>query len=186
MATNLIEALNAEYDVYSACNSSSDERMAILASSHLTHIEALKNRLAELGVSAPLAVSNSVLSKDVYAMEDSLLGIYSRLTSIESDAINLDLLYKIEANIYNNHLPMLSGFINQNNMANNLLNQVNGGKELIAETQDMLFRLQNGELSQGELEGFLNKLNYSLIGGMIAGAFGAMILNEFLNKNKEE
>ncbi len=45
--------------------------------------------------------------------------------------------------------------------------------------------MQNGALSQMELESFLHKLNYSLIGGVIVGALGASLLNEFLNQNKE-
>ena len=49
----------------------------------------------------------------------------------------------------------------------------------------MVNRLKDGSLSQDELEGFLGKLNYSLVGGAIVGAFGVIIANELLNKNKE-
>ena len=72
--------------------------------------------------------------------------------------------------------------LNQNN---NLLEQLNQGKTLINETAIMVNKLKDGSLGQDELEGFLGKLNYSLIGGAIIGAFGVIIANELLNKNKE-
>jgi hypothetical protein len=72
--------------------------------------------------------------------------------------------------------------LNQNN---NLLEQLNQGKTLINETAIMVNKLKDGSLGQDELEGFLNKLNYSLVGGAIIGAFGVIIANELLNKNKE-
>ena len=65
------------------------------------------------------------------------------------------------------------------------LEQLNQGKVLIDETAVMVNRLKDGSLSQDELEGFLGKLNYSLVGGAIVGAFGVIIANELLNKNKE-
>ena len=67
----------------------------------------------------------------------------------------------------------------------NLLEQLNQGKTLINETAIMVNKLKDGSLGQDELEGFLGKLNYSLVGGAIMGAFSVIIVNELLNKNKE-
>lgn len=184
MVDNLLESLQREYAVYNFYANKIDSISNILAQSHMSHINVIKVRLLELNVESSEYLESNLVGEPL-VLEESLISFYSNIESLEQDSINLDLFYKIEANIYNNHLPLLQNRV-PNLATQSVLNQLNTGKELIGETQEMLYRLQNGELSQGELEGFLNKLNYSLIGGMIAGGLGAMVLNEFLNKNKNE
>ena len=94
----------------------------------------------------------------------------------------LDSFYHLQSASYNNNIPSFFKPWNANTV---LLDKINNGRALLSETGEIVAQLQNGELTQGQLEAFLNKLNYSLMGGMILGAFGAIILNEFLNQNKE-
>ena len=110
--------------------------------------------------------------------------LYNALSANESDPQVLDTFYRLQAASYNNHIPTLQNALNST-QNNKILEQLNQGKALLDETAVMVNRLKDGSLNQDELEGFLSKLNYSLVGGAIMGAFGVIIVNELLNKNKE-
>lgn len=190
---NLLKALDDEYKAYSFYFSASEfgTPFTNLLEAEANHINALIYHLNLLNAQIPanpysFTTPTSVFEAAEFALQNELANIelYNKLTANESDPQVLDTFYRLQAASYNNHIPALKNVINlaQNNK---LLDQLTQGKALIDETAVMVGRLRDGTLSQDELEGFLGKLNYSLVGGAIVGAFGVIIANELLNKNKE-
>lgn len=190
---NLLKALDDEYKAYSFYFSASEfgTPFTNLLEAEANHINALIYHLNLLNAQIPanpysFTTPTSAFEAAEFALQNELANIelYNKLTANESDPQVLDTFYRLQAASYNNHIPALKNVINlaQNNK---LLDQLTQGKALIDETAVMVGRLRDGTLSQDELEGFLGKLNYSLVGGAIVGAFGVIIANELLNKNKE-
>ncbi|TLD87845.1 hypothetical protein [Helicobacter sp. MIT 05-5294] len=203
---NLLLALEDEYKAYGFYSAAIPygQIFANLQSAEATHIQALQQHLQNLGVAIPenpyleqtrLPTNLQEILTTALANENANVELYNRLIANESDENVLDTFYRLQAASFNHHIPALQYALNQANtnqtsgdsMQNlqNAIKALNDGKELLNETGEMIAKMQNGSLSQMELEGFLNKLNYSLIGGLIVGALGANLLNEFLNQNKE-
>lgn len=163
---------------------------------------------------APLVLSGDFIS-DIDALiahENDNISFYNSAIATEIDTNVLDSLYLFQAHSYNDILQALQsakilsqGFSAQNganlsnlsNLAQNLgtnvlnssvLNELGKAKGLIDEASQIMAKMQNNELSQVELEGFLGRLlgglNYSLIGGALLGALVAIMLNN-ANKQKE-
>lgn len=190
---NLLKALDDEYKAYSFYFSASEfgAPFTNLLEAEANHINAIIFHLNELGVQIPanpysFATPKSFEEAAVIALqnEQANVELYNTLVTNENDAQIIDTFYRLQAASYNNHIPALQNALNLN-QNNNLLEQLNQGKTLINETAIMVNKLKDGSLGQDELEGFLGKLNYSLVGGAIIGAFSVIIANELLNKNKE-
>lgn len=190
---NLLKALDDEYKAYSFYFSASEfgAPFTNLLEAEANHINAIIFHLNELGAQIPanpysFATTKSFEEAAVIALqnEQANVELYNTLVTNENDAQIIDTFYRLQAASYNNHIPSLQNALNLN-QNNNLLEQLNQGKTLINETAIMVNKLKDGSLGQDELEGFLGKLNYSLVGGAIIGAFGVIIVNELLNKNKE-
>lgn len=190
---NLLKALDDEYKAYSFYFSASEfgAPFTNLLEAEANHINAIIFHLNELGVQIPanpysFATPKSFEEAVAIALqnEQANVELYNTLVTNENDAQIIDTFYRLQAASYNNHIPSLQNALNLN-QNNNLLEQLNQGKTLINETAIMVNKLKDGSLGQDELEGFLGKLNYSLVGGAIIGAFGVIIVNELLNKNKE-
>lgn len=190
---NLLKALDDEYKAYSFYFSASEfgAPFTNLLEAEANHINAIIFHLNELGVQIPanpysFATPKSFEEAVAIALqnEQANVELYNTLVTNENDAQIIDTFYRLQAASYNNHIPSLQNALNLN-QNNNLLEQLNQGKTLINETAIMVNKLKDGSLGQDELEGFLGKLNYSLVGGAIIGAFSVIIANELLNKNKE-
>lgn len=190
---NLLRALDDEYKAYSFYFASSEfgQPFINLLEAEANHINAITFHLNSLQAQIPAnpysfnrpasfeEAINTALANELANVE-----LYNALSANESDPQVLDTFYRLQAASYNNHIPSLQNALNLN-QNNNLLEQLNQGKTLINETAIMVNKLKDGSLGQDELEGFLGKLNYSLVGGAIIGAFSVIIANELLNKNKE-
>ena len=190
---NLLKALDDEYKAYSFYFSASEfgAPFTNLLEAEANHINAIIFHLNELGVQIPanpysFATPKSFEEAAAIALqnEQANVELYNTLVTNENDTQIIDTFYRLQAASYNNHIPSLQNALNLN-QNNNLLEQLNQGKTLINETAIMVNKLKDGSLGQDELEGFLGKLNYSLVGGAIIGAFSVIIANELLNKNKE-
>ncbi|WP_104722130.1 ferritin family protein [Helicobacter mesocricetorum] len=194
---NLLQALDNEYKSYNFYANASQAfglPFSQIFSTKLQDINALNLHLANLNIPIPTNPYISTILpntlretlENAISNENTSVALYNTLIAQESDKQALDTFYLLQAASFNHHIPTLQNTlytIEQNNQ--NPFEQIHQGKALLDETGTIITQLQNGNLTQGELESFLNKLNYSLIGGIILGAFGAIILNEFLNKDKE-
>ncbi|MCI5969365.1 hypothetical protein [Helicobacter sp.] len=198
-AENLLLALDDEYKSYSFYMSASPlgEIFVNLQNAEAAHISALTYQLQKLNTPIPnnpyfnaiMPPNNKVEALQTALMyENANIALYNNLITNEQDLDVLDVFYRLQAASFNNHIPALQNALSQyaQDNAMNMMDILNNGKELLNETGEMVTRLKEGNLTQEQLEGFLGKLNYSLMGGVIAGAFGVIIFNELLNqKNKE-
>lgn len=130
--------------------------------------------------------------------ENENIAFYNEILADERDEKAKDLFYLFQAHSYNDILPALQGLnslnskLNSSNFGQNLLenalnsngifNELTKGKEFLDETAQTLERLKNKQLSQAELESFLRKLNFSLLGGAVLGAGLAFMFNEISNQ----
>ncbi|WP_096027858.1 hypothetical protein [Campylobacter lanienae] len=190
---NLLRALDDEYKAYSFYFASSEfgQPFINLLEAEANHINAITFHLNSLQAQIPAnpysfnrSASFEEAINTALANELANVELYNALSANESDPQVLDTFYRLQAASYNNHIPTLQNALNST-QNNKILEQLNQGKALLDETAVMINRLKDGSLNQDELEGFLSKLNYSLVGGAIMGAFGVIIVNELLNKNKE-
>lgn len=151
-----------------------------------------------------ICVHNFDLTQSLYialGMETShihMCDIFLKLQSqkLEQDSY-LDMLYRLEALSYNHHIPLLHSLLSCTD-SHSLLSHLQAllGQQNIAqvlaplqtsmkEIQDIVQKLQNKQISHQELTQFLEKVNFSLVGGGILGSFCAIIANEFLYTKKE-
>lgn len=206
-AENLLRALDDEYRAYAYYTlasgaSSGVEIFMNLQSAESSHIDALKFHLQRLNVAIPenpylntLTLSNSLeeVIQTAIMRENENVALYNALLANEQDSAIRDTFYRLQAASFNNHIPALQNTLtrvqnpttqNPQNLQN-AMEILNNGREVLQETGAMIAQLKEGTLKQEQLESFLGRLNYSLIGGVIAGALGVAVFNEFLNQNKE-
>ncbi|WP_299549255.1 hypothetical protein [uncultured Helicobacter sp.] len=197
-AENLLKALDDEYKAYSFYTQASPlgEIFLNLQNAEITHINALSHQLQKLNVPIPNnpylhTITLPSLREEVLQValeqENANIALYNTLIAKEQDSEILDVFYRLQAASFNHHIPALQQALayHHNTDTSNIMDFLNHSKDLLGETSEMVTRLQEGSLSKEQLEGFLGKLNYSLMGGVIAGAFGVIIFNELLNQNKE-
>lgn len=211
-AENLLNALDDECRAYAYYTLASSfgasalgEIFANLQSAESSHIEALKFHLQRLNVAIPenpylntLILPNSLeeVIQTAIMRENENVALYNALLANEQDSTIIDTFYRLQAASFNHHIPALQNALarvqnptaqNSQNLQNiqNAMEALSNGREVLQETGAMIAQLKEGTLKQEQLESFLGRLNYSLIGGVIAGALGVAVFNEFLNQNKE-
>ena len=201
---NLLRALDDEYRAYCFYTLASplDEMFVHLQSAELSHINALKFHLQKLNVAIPenpyantltLPASLEEVIQTAIMRENENVALYNTLLANEQNPEIIDTFYRLQAASFNQHIPALQNALirvqnpivqNPKNMQNTM-EILNNGKDVLKETGAMIAQLKEGTLKQEQLESFLGWLNYSLIGGVIIGALGVAVFNEFLNQNKE-
>lgn len=201
---NLLRALDDEYRAYYFYTLASplDEMFVHLQSAELSHINALKFHLQRLNVAIPenpyvntltLPASLEEVIQTAIMRENENVALYNTLLANEQSPEIIDTFYHLQAASFNQHISALQNALirvrnpiaqNPKNMQNTM-EILNNGKEVLKETGAMIAQLKEGTLKQEQLESFLGRLNYSLIGGVIIGALGVAVFNEFLNQNKE-
>lgn len=195
-AENVLKALDDEYKAYSFYTLASPlgEIFVNLQNAEIAHINALVSHLQKLNISIPNNpyLNTITLPSDVAEVlqialeqENANIALYNDLITKEQDLEILDVFYRLQAASFNHHIPALQQALANSKKTENLMDMLNHSKDLLGETGAMVEKLREGTLSQEQLESFLGKLNYSLMGGVIAGAFGVIIFNELLNQNKE-
>ncbi len=201
---NLLRALDDEYRAYCFYTLASplDEMFVHLQSAELSHINALKFHLQKLNVAIPenpyantltLPASLEEVIQTAIMRENENVALYNTLLANEQNPEIIDTFYRLQAASFNQHIPALQNALIrvQNPIAQNPKNMqntmeiLNNGKDVLKEAGAMIAQLKEGTLKQEQLESFLGRLNYSLIGGVIIGALGVAVFNEFLNQNKE-
>lgn len=113
--------------------------------------------------------------------ENENIAFYNEMLDEENDEKFKDRLYFFQAQSFNEILPAL-----QSLNSNQFFSQINKTKEFFNEATMTFNKLQNKQLSQAELEGFLKKLNFSLLGGVLLGVGAMFMFNEFTNQNTKD
>lgn len=118
------------------------------------------------------------------AHENENIAFYNALLDEKCDESAKDMFYLFQAHSYNDILPALKSLnsLNLGLNSNTIFNEIEKSKEFFKESAETLEKLKNKQLSQAELENFLRKLNFSLLGGAVLGAGLAFMFNEISNQ----
>lgn len=121
------------------------------------------------------------------ASEIDNIAMYNHLLSYASDNDVIDILFKLQAASYNNHLKAFRNCVlNHYNQASNIgLNQEDLMQKM-QEYQEILNNVLNGNIDEGLISSLFSKLNMSLISGMASGGAIIALLNNFLAKSSIE
>jgi rubrerythrin len=119
------------------------------------------------------------------AAEINNIAMYNNLlTHVVQDDIK-DVLYRLQAVSFNNHLPAFRNCIlmhYNNNSAENI-NQENI-MEKISEYQVLLDDIMSGNIDESSISKIFSKLNLSMTGGAVFGGAIIALLNSNLSKNQ--
>lgn len=189
---NIIDALHNEYrsaQIYHNASSLYHSSFAPILKFKEDHIKTLSECLNdENDVYQTQDDDDVVLSGDLtedlaflIAHENENIAFYNTLIAEETDIKTKDMFYLFQAHSYNEILPALQS-VNALK-AHHIFDEIDKGKEFFNEASQTLNKLQNKELSQAELENFLRKFNFSLLGGALLGATAMFMFNELTNQH---
>lgn len=116
--------------------------------------------------------------------ENENIAFYNMLIVDEKDIKTKDMFYLFQAHSYNDILPALQSV--NSLKSHHIFDEIDKSKDFFNEASQTLNKLQNKELSQVELENFLRKLNFSLLGGALLGATAMFMFNELTNQHKKD
>ena len=122
------------------------------------------------------------------ASEIRNIAMYDNLISHTVEDDIKDVLFRLQAASFNNHLPTFrSCVMNHYNLSNNQqFNQDDLTKKL-GEYQGLFDDLMTGNVDQNKLTELFSKLNISMISGVGFGGASVALLNTYLNnQNKQE
>ena len=121
------------------------------------------------------------------ASEIQNIAMYDNLLSHVVEEDIRDILFKLQASSYNNHLPAFrSCVINHYSVSNNQSLNQEDLIEKFGEYQGLLDDLMTGNLDQSKLTQILSKLNISMISGVAFGGASLALINSYMNSNNKE
>lgn len=194
---NLISARHNEShsaQLYSKASSLYNNAFAELVALKQSHISALDECLGDLqgenlsyGANEESFILSGDFAEDLaffITHENKNIAFYNTLLDENCDESAKDIFYLFQAHSYNDILPALKSLssLNLGLNSNAIFNEIEKSKEFFKESTETLEKLKNKQLSQVELENFLKKLNFSLLGGAVLGAGLAFMLNEISNQ----
>lgn len=153
------------------------------------HIAILQEYLQDVSIknlSDEIALNGDFMSDLAFLIEheNENIAFYNVMIESQNDAKIKDMFYRFQAHSFNDILPTLQGLNSFN--SKQIFNEFEKTKEFFDEATQTLNKLQNKELSQAELESFLRKLNFSLLGGALLGAAAMFMFNEIINQHKKD
>ncbi|MFV7789962.1 ferritin-like domain-containing protein [Aliarcobacter lanthieri] len=121
------------------------------------------------------------------AGEINNISMYNNLLSFAVDSDIIDVLFKLQAASYNNHLPAFRNcvFNHYNNGTTSGINQ-DDIMQRMQEYQEILNNVMNGNIDEGLISSLFSKLNMSMVGGMVSGGAIIALLNNFLTQNSKD
>lgn len=121
------------------------------------------------------------------AAEIRNIAMYDNLISYTSETDIKDVLFRLQAASYNNHLPTFRNcVINHYNIANNQEFNQENLMEKLGEYQGLFDDLMSGNIDQNKLTELFSKLNISMISGVGFGSATIALLNTYMNKKDNE
>lgn len=121
------------------------------------------------------------------AAEINNIKMYDNLIEHTDELDIKDILYKLQAASYNNHLPAFrNAVLSYNNI--NLGNEAFSSENLmskVGEYQELLEDIKSGNIDETKIAQLLGKMNLSMISGAATGSAGIALLNTY-NKNTKE
>lgn len=125
------------------------------------------------------------------AGEIANIAMYNNLLSYTTDLDIKDVLFRLQAASYNNHLPAFRNCVltHYTNTNNNSLTQENV-MEKLGEYQVILDDIMSGNIDESPISKIFSKLNLSMVSGAVLGAALIALLNNYISKeetkNEEE
>lgn len=118
------------------------------------------------------------------------IAMYENLLQYAEDEDIKDVLYKLQAASYNNHLPAFRDCVIKyyTSSSNNQTSGFNQDllMEKLGEYQGLFDDLMSGNVDQSKLAELFSKLNISMLGGAAFGAALIAFFNVYLEKNNKE
>ncbi len=163
------------------------------------HFNALLNLLQKYGVEVPINdwASKIELPKTLVeccevgvAAEIDNIMMYDNLLSYTQQEDVKDVLYRLQAASYNNHLPAFRKCVAKQNTDVNVSDIYNNYSthknedvfSKLQEFQGVVSSIMSGKIDPNQITKLVNNLNGSLVGGLAIGALGAAILSQMKNK----
>ncbi|WP_198305733.1 ferritin-like domain-containing protein [Arcobacter vandammei] len=157
------------------------------------HYSVLINLMQKYGVEVPqndwenrVVIPNSVIEccELGVASEIQNIAMYNHLLNYAQDSDIIDVLYRLQAASFNNHLPAFrSCVINHYNSGNIPQN----GEDMMAKMQEyqtMINDIMSGNIDETMISKLLPNINMQFIGGAGTGAVLAYLLNELISKSQ--
>ena len=125
------------------------------------------------------------------AGEIANIAMYNNLLSYTTDLDIKDVLFRLQAASYNNHLPAFRNCVltHYTNTNNNSLTQENV-MEKLGEYQVILDDIMSGNIDESSISKIFSKLNLSMVSGAVLAAALIALLNNYISKeettNEEE
>lgn len=121
------------------------------------------------------------------AGEINNIAMYNNLLAYTSEPDIKDVLFKLQAASFNNHLPAFRNCVinhyNNQNIPN--LNQENI-MEKLGEYQVLLNDIMSGNIDENSISKIFSKLNLSMVSGVVLGGAIVALLNSYMTKNNNQ
>lgn len=122
------------------------------------------------------------------AAEINNIAMYNNLLSYATDADVRDVIFRLQAASYNNHLPAFRNCVlaHYNTSVNNGdLSQANI-MEKLGEYQVLLDDIMSGNIDESSISQIFSKLNMSMVSGAVFGGAIIALLNNYISKQNQE
>ena len=123
------------------------------------------------------------------AAEINNIAMYNNLLQYAQENDIQDVLFRLQAASFNNHLPTFRNCVlsHYNSSNNGNINQENI-MEKLGEYQVLLDDIMSGNIDENSISKIFSKLNLSMAGGAVVGAAVIALLNTYISKQniKEE
>ncbi|WP_323587716.1 ferritin-like domain-containing protein [Aliarcobacter butzleri] len=122
------------------------------------------------------------------AAEINNIAMYNNLLSYATDTDVRDVIFRLQAASYNNHLPAFRNCVlsHYNASANNDdLSQANI-MEKLGEYQVLLDDIMSGNIDESSISQIFSKLNMSMVSGAVFGSAIIALLNNYISKQNQE
>jgi hypothetical protein len=167
---------------------------ANIMQAEINHFEALSQIAQKYEVPLPINDFEGKIEAPASLLEAAEIGVASEIENIKmyDNLIAyaakypdlLDVMYRLQAASYNNHLPALrqsvAKHLPQGIAAKEPFSHVQG-IDKINEVNEMFAKFSKGEVSNEDMMKLLSNTNVSFIGGALLGAVGAMMLSQAKN-----
>jgi len=121
------------------------------------------------------------------AAEINNIAMYNNLLTYATQEDIKDVLFRLQAASFNNHLPAFRNCVLMHYNTNSENSNQDNIMEKLGEYQAMLDDIMSGNIDEQSISTIFSKLNLSMAGGAVfGGAIIALLNNMILKKNQEE
>lgn len=116
------------------------------------------------------------------ASEIDNIAMYNHLLNYAQDSDIVDVLFRLQAASYNNHLPSFRACVQNHYISGNLPEDGSDMMQKMQEYQEMINNIMSGNIDESIISKLIPNINKEFITGAASGAALAYLLNELLKK----